>query len=79
MERRKWMNTWLIEQFVHWLDGGEAMETNVEDNLQSVAMIFAVIESSRTGQPVKVQALLESSAGEALEHGFDRLRKSRPL
>jgi predicted dehydrogenase len=58
LEQPKWANTWLIEQFVHWLDGGEPMETNVEDNLQSVALIFAAIESSRTGQPVKVQELL---------------------
>ena len=61
MERRKWKNTWLVEQFVQWLDGGEAMETNVEANLQSVAMIFAVIESGRTGQPVKVQELLKQA------------------
>ncbi len=58
LQRPKWMNAWLIEQFVHWLDGGAPMETNIEDNLQSVALIFAVIESSRTGQPVKVQELL---------------------
>ena len=37
------------------------METNIEDNLQSVALIFAVIESSRTGQPVKVQELLNQA------------------
>ena len=60
-DRPKWMNTWLIEQFVHWLDGGDAMETNIEDNLQSVALIFAAIESSRSGQPVKVQELLNSA------------------
>ena len=35
------------------------METNVEDNLQSVALIFAAIESSRTGMPVKVQEFLQ--------------------
>ncbi len=56
----KWSNTWLIEKFVRWLDGGEAMETNVEANLQSVALIFAAIESSRTGQPVRVQEFLQS-------------------
>jgi len=55
----KWSNTWLIEKFVRWLDGGEAMETNVEANLQSVALIFAAIESSRTGQPVRVQEFLQ--------------------
>ena len=58
LQRSKWMNTWLIEQFVHWLDGGEAMETHIEANLQSVALIFAAIESSRIGQPVKVQQFL---------------------
>ncbi|MCY3831402.1 MAG: Gfo/Idh/MocA family oxidoreductase, partial [Chloroflexi bacterium] len=58
IERRKWKNAWLVEQFVQWLAGGEPMETNIEENLQSVAMIFAVIESSRSSQPVKVQELL---------------------
>lgn len=58
LERPKWANTWLVEKFVQWLDGGPAMETNVEDNLQSVAMVFAAIESSRCGQPVRVQDFL---------------------
>ena len=58
LEQPKWSNTWLIEKFARWLDGGEPMETNVENNLQSVALIFAAIESSRTGMPVKVQEFL---------------------
>ena len=53
-----WSHGWLIEQFVAWLDGGPPMETEVERNLQSVAMIFAAIESSRTGMPVRVQDFL---------------------
>ena len=57
----KWANAWLIEKFAHWLDGREPMETNVEDNLQSVALIFAAIESSGSGQPVRVQELLEEA------------------
>ncbi len=57
-EQKSWRNTWLIEQFVDWLDGGEPMATNVEDNLQSVALVEAAIESSRTGSPVAVQELL---------------------
>jgi predicted dehydrogenase len=61
IEQPKWANTWLIEKFVRWLDGGEPMETNVEDNLQSVALIFAAIQSSRTGQPVRVQEFLEET------------------
>ena len=63
-EQRKWSNAWLIEKFVRWLDGGEPMETNVEDNLQSVALVFAAIESSRTGRPVKVQSFLAEAREE---------------
>jgi predicted dehydrogenase len=63
-EQPKWANTWLIERFVRWLDGGEAMETNVEDNLQSVALVFAAIESSHTGQSVKVQERLRQAQQE---------------
>jgi predicted dehydrogenase len=48
----------LIEKFVRWLEGGPAMETEVQANLQAAALIFAAIESSRTGQPVKVQEFL---------------------
>jgi predicted dehydrogenase len=61
LEQPKWANTWLIEKFVRWLDGGEPMETNVVDNLQSVALVFAGIESSRTHQPVRVQDFLEQA------------------
>ena len=66
LQQPKWANTWLIEQFVRWLDGDGPMATNVWDNLQSVALVFAAIESGRTGQPVKVQEFLNAAvaAGE---------------
>lgn len=57
-EQDKWGNTWLIEQFVDWLDGDEPMATNVQNNLQSMALIAAAMESSQTGEPVSVQSLL---------------------
>jgi hypothetical protein len=41
------------------------METNVEDNLQFVALVFAGIKSSRTGMPVKVQEMPASARQEA--------------
>lgn len=66
LEQPKWANAWLIEKFVRWLDGGPPMETNVEDNLQSVALIFAAIESSRTGQPVRVQELLAQARAQSM-------------
>lgn len=57
-DQPKWSNAWLTEQFVHWLDGGPPMATNVQDNLQSMALVFAAIASSRSGQPVAVQSFL---------------------
>ncbi|MFQ5810975.1 MAG: Gfo/Idh/MocA family protein, partial [Armatimonadota bacterium] len=61
LDQPKWANTWLIEKFCKWLDGDEPMETNVEANLQSVALIFAAIESSHTGEPIKVQEFLQKT------------------
>ena len=58
IEQSKWSDVWLVDKFVRWLDGDDPMETNVEDNLQSVALIFAAIESNHTGQPIKVQEFL---------------------
>jgi predicted dehydrogenase len=69
LQQGKWLNAWLIEKFVNWLNGGEPMETNVEDNLQSVALIFGAIKSSRTGQPVKVQDLLAETRAAVLGNG----------
>ena len=64
-EQPKWANAWLISKFADWLQGGAPMETNVEANLQSVALVFGAIESSRTGQPVKVQQLLATAMAAA--------------
>lgn len=61
IEQKKWANTWLIEKYVNWLEGGEPMETDVESNLQSVALVFAAIESSRTGRAVKTQEMLQAA------------------
>jgi predicted dehydrogenase len=61
LEQPKWANAWLVEQFVNWVNGGEEMATHIEANLQSVALIFAAIESSRTGLPVKVQDFLNQA------------------
>jgi hypothetical protein len=39
-------------------DGGEPMATDVEDDLQSTALVEAGMDGSRTGDPVAVQELL---------------------
>jgi len=58
LRQSAWRHEKLIQQFVRWLDADHPMATNIEDNLQSVAMIFGAIKSSRTGQPVRIQELL---------------------
>jgi len=57
-EQDSWSDVWLVRQFVEWLDGGPEMATNVEDNLQSVALVEAAIRASETGEPIRVQDLL---------------------
>jgi predicted dehydrogenase len=61
LRRDKWSHLWLIQQFIEWLDGGEPMETNVEDNLRSVGLTFAAIESGHSGLPVDVGSLLRQA------------------
>ena len=55
----KWINHWLIEKFARWREGGEPMETRVEENVQASALVFAAIQSSRSGVPVRVQSLVD--------------------
>lgn len=58
LEGDRWQNELLLEQFFDWLDGDDPMATNVEDNLQSMALVEAAIQSSNTGDAVAVQDLL---------------------
>lgn len=61
LEQTYWKDTWIIDQFLDWLDGGPPMATNIEANLQSVAMVFSAIESSKTSQPINVQGFLNEA------------------
>lgn len=54
----KWGNTWLIEKFADWCEGGDPMETNARDNLQAMGLVFAAIESAETGKAVNVQEFI---------------------
>jgi predicted dehydrogenase len=60
MEQPKWLNVWLIDQFARWREGGPAMETAVDANVQAAALIFASIESTRSGKPIEVQDYIKS-------------------
>ena len=46
------------------------METNVEANLQSMALVSAAIKSSRCGAPVRVQEELETALTAAAQADF---------
>ncbi|MFB6119648.1 MAG: Gfo/Idh/MocA family protein [Halobacteriaceae archaeon] len=65
-EQEKWGNVWLVEQFVEWLDGGPEMPTNVRDNLQSMALVEAAIESGEANEAVAVQELLAAARDDGL-------------
>jgi predicted dehydrogenase len=56
----KWINTWLIEKFCRWLDGGPQMETHVEANLRAAALIYGGIESARSGKPIHMADYIQS-------------------
>jgi predicted dehydrogenase len=45
-----------IQAFLDWLDGGPAPVTVPEDNLRTMALIFAAIEATHTGQRVSLSA-----------------------
>jgi len=63
----RWSNALLIQRFVEWLDGGPAMATAVEDNLQSMALVEAAIEAGETGEVRDPQAMLAAAREQAGE------------
>jgi predicted dehydrogenase len=61
IQQPAWMNPWLAEIFVNWLNGGEAPPNTLDDNIQCCALLFAAVESAHTGQPVDVQEFLRKN------------------
>jgi len=62
----RWGNENLVEQFVRWLEGGEAMNTRLENAARAQMMVFAAIESGRRGIPVEPGVLTEEYRKEFL-------------
>lgn len=58
LKQSVWMNPWLAEQFINWLNGAPAPQNTLEDNIQCAALTFAAVESAHTGQVVDVQEYL---------------------
>lgn len=60
-QQEVWMNPWLAEMFVNWLNGGPEPPCTVQDNIQCCALLFAAVKSAHTGQAVDVQEFLQES------------------
>lgn len=60
----KWINNWLVDQFAQWRAGGPPMDTRVEENVHTSALVFAAIESQRSGQPVKLSEFMQRAERE---------------
>lgn len=53
-----WKHDLILRQFIRWLDGGEAPEVTIDDSIHAMGLVFAAVESSRTGKPINVKQLM---------------------
>lgn len=53
----------IINKFLEWLDGGNAPETNIEDNIKSSLVVFAAAAASKTGKPQEISQYLSKLKG----------------
>jgi len=51
----------ILTDFLEWLDGGSAPETQIKDNIQSALMTFAAIDSKKSNEQKFVQKYIEKS------------------
>jgi hypothetical protein len=56
--QKNWGNTYLTEIFCNSLRGGPDVPNTLKDHVRCSTMIFAAIESGRTGKSVDVRAYL---------------------
>jgi predicted dehydrogenase len=54
-------HSWLVDEFLNWLDGGPEPATSLQDNMKSAAMLFGAIQASSTGSTVDVAAMVPSA------------------
>jgi predicted dehydrogenase len=60
LQQPAWLNAWIAEMYCEWLLGKRPDHpTNIDDNIQCAALLFAAIESAHTGQVIAVQEFLQ--------------------
>lgn len=47
-----WKHDLIIRQFIAWLDGGKTPEICLEESMKAMALLFAVVDSVKTGKAV---------------------------
>lgn len=65
LERPTWGNAWIVEQFCDWLREGPKPANRLKEHMQTMAIVFAAVESAHTGKPIDVQELLNKHLSEA--------------
>lgn len=48
----------IVSDYLDWIDGGSQPETALDDNVKSMAMIFAAVEAGKTGHTIEVADFL---------------------
>ncbi len=51
----------VIDEFLRWLDGGPAPQTEVHDNIRTAALTFAAVAASHTNAVVDIGAMLTNA------------------
>jgi predicted dehydrogenase len=54
---------WQVDEFLGWLDGGPEPDTTLDDNIKSVATMFAAITASAEKRTVDVGAMVSEVTG----------------
>ena len=52
---------WQVNEFLDWLDGGPAPDTIIDDNIKSVATMFAAITASAENRAVDVEDMVKQA------------------
>jgi predicted dehydrogenase len=61
LQQPVWLNSWIVEMFCDWVAGRrESFPTNIDDNIQCAALLFAAVESAHTGKEVDVREFLKT-------------------